>query len=151
MDEGNRGRLAERRFFAMIRNRTAQRLPRQNPALITLARNLRLPPSHPFSFRSRRITLPALTLSQNNSKWATYGCQFFAIAIGSSTTLFAQSFSPSPPRTGRQSPVTSSAGIRPPDKPLRNVLRMLTLLKRTDIPSRWRCGKTVDARFDHCG
>ena len=30
--------------------------------------------------------------------------------------------------------VTSSAGNQTPDKTLRNVLRMLTLLKRTDIP-----------------
>ena len=30
--------------------------------------------------------------------------------------------------------ITSSAGNQTPDKTLRNVLRMLTLLKRTDIP-----------------
>ena len=49
-------------------------------------------------------------------------------------TTLSQLYSPSPSPELDVKAITSSAGNQTPDKTLRNVLRMLTLLKRTDIP-----------------
>ncbi|XNM77783.1 nucleoside hydrolase [Escherichia coli] len=47
--------------------------------------------------------------------------------------------------------ITSSAGNQTPEKTLRNVLRMLTLLNRTDIPVAGGAVKPVNASVDYRG
>lgn len=106
----------------------------QNPALITLARILNCAPSHAFSFRPRICYIPALPLSQRNTQQgATMALPILLDCDPGHDDAIAIVLALASPELDVKA-ITSSAGNQTPEKTLRNVLRMLTLLNRTDIP-----------------
>ncbi len=132
MDEGKIIEDSPKTLSSIIRNRTAQRLPRKI-LHVTLARILNCAPSHLSRFVPRICCIPALPLSQRKHTTRSNNGTANSVRLRPVDDAIAIVLALASPELDVKA-ITSSAGNQTPEKTLRNVLRMLTLLNRTDIP-----------------